>query len=406
MSTQTTDIAKIDVTEVTTIMQGAGLMLTKNEVSAKKAEDAGKALLDTIEAEGMSDDLDAALNEWQGKAKTLLGIMNERRSPITQIMTKMAKFFTEQEAKLDPKKPESIFAKIQIKRNEYAALKAKNAKEAADKILLEQNTANEKVDLTAEIQTQIKAIYNDKLFAFKKFVTDTYNKLTLENLAEIKTKISDVKIVYPLEAWNQIEPTIFAKYMKPEDVQTLINTERDKLYDECSANFRENMEAHKQETLDFIPSRINELKAIAKSSAAEKKRLEEDAEKRKKAQEAQALANKKIQDAADAKNIEAQKKMQRAGNLFNSSAALQQVKESQAKVREGYTINILDTDGYAAVFMFYFEKEGRGLTVEEFGKKTMAQMVTFAEKSAHKNNEKIDSKHLEYVETFKAVVTK
>lgn len=406
MSTQTTDIAKIDVTEVTTIMQGAGLMLTKNEVSAKKAEDAGKALLDTIEAEGMSDDLDAALNEWQGKAKTLLGIMNERRSPITQIMTKMAKFFTEQEAKLDPKKPESVFAKIQLERNNYAALKAKKAKDAADKILLEQYTANEKINLKAEIQTQIKAIYNDKLFAFKKFVTDTYNKLTLENLAEIKTKISDAKINYPLEAWNQIEPTIFAKYMNEDDVKALVIEEREKLYDECSANFRENMEAHKQETLDLIPSRINELKAIAKSSAAEKKRLEADAEKRKKAQEDLALKNKKEQEEADAKKIEAQKKMQTAGNLFNSSAALQQVKESQTKAREGYKINVIDTDGFAAIFMFYFEKEGRGLSVEDFSKKTMAQMVTFAEKSAHKNNEKIDSKHLEYVETFKAVVTK
>ena len=406
MNTEVTEIAKIDITEVTTIMQGAGLMLSKNEKSAFLAENAGNALLDTIEAEGMSDDVDAALNVWQGKAKELLPIMTGRRSPITQIMTKMAKFFTELENKLDPKKPESVYAKIQVKRNEWAALKAKEAKDKQDKILLEQNIANEKVNLTAEINTQIKSIYNNKLFTFKKFVTDTYNKLTLENLEEIKTKISETKIVYPLEAWNQLEPTIFAKFMKSDDVTSLINEEREKLYDECSANFRENMEAHKLETLDFIPSRINELKAIAKSSAAEKKRLEADAETRRKAQEALALKNKKEQEEADAKKIEAQKKMQTAGNLFNSSAALQQVKENQSKVREGYKINVLDTDGYAAIFMFYFEKEGRGLTVEEFGKKTMVQMTTFAEKSAHKNNEKIDSKHIEYVETFKAVVTK
>lgn len=405
MST-TTELAKIDVNEIAEIMSGASAILTKNENLAIAAEKGGQQLLDTIEAEGMSDDIDKAVNEWQVKAKDASGILNKRRVPITQVIDKMKSFFTELEGKIDPKKPNSVYAKLQLKRNEWATEKAKKAKAEQDAIIKKQNIANEKVSLSAEIATQIKSIYNTKLFAFKKFVTDTYDKLTLENAEEIKAKISDAKINYPLEAFNAIVPTIFAKFMEPAEVGDLIVETRAKLYDECAANFREIMEAHKSETLDLIPSRINELKAIAKSSKAEKERLEKQAEERRlqKIKDEQEAANQKAID--DAKIIEDQKKKQTAGNLFDSTAALAQVKESTGKSREGYTINVLDTDGIADLFMFYFQKEGRGLTVEKFLKKDFTQIKAFAEKFAHKNDERIVSEHLQYEETYKAIASK
>ncbi|WP_231489868.1 hypothetical protein [Pedobacter sp. Leaf170] len=405
MST-TTELAKIDVDEIAEIMQGASAVLSKNENLALAAEKGGQQLLDTIEAEGMNDELDSAANQWQVKAKDAAGILNKRRVPITQVIDKMKSFFTELEGKIDPKKPNSVYSKIQAKRNEWAGEKAKKAKAEQDAIIKKQNIANEKISLAAEIATQIKQIYNTKLFTFKKFVTDTYDKLTIDNAAEIKGKINDVKINYPLEAFDKIVPTVFAKYLNDEQVGELIVECRAKLYDDCAANFREIMEAHKNETLDLIPSRINELKAIAKSSEAERKRLEEQAEERRlqKVKDEQEAAKQKALD--DAKAIEDQKKKETAGNLFDSAAALAQVKESTGKSREGYTINVLDTSGIADLFMFYFEKEGRGLTVEKFLKKDFTQIKAFAEKFAHKNDEKIISEHLQYEETYKAIASK
>jgi hypothetical protein len=93
MST-TTEIQRINVNEIAETMQGAGAILTANEVFGNKAVTGAQRLLDTIEAEGMTDELDAAVNEWQVKAKQAIVIMNNRRSPITQIMTKMAKYLT------------------------------------------------------------------------------------------------------------------------------------------------------------------------------------------------------------------------------------------------------------------------------------------------------------------------
>lgn len=405
MST-TTEIATVDVEEISTIMQGAGAVLALNTNLVNKAETGGQQLMDTIEGEGMTKELDAAVNEWQVKAKTALGILNTRRTPITQVMDKMKSFFTELEGKLDPKKANSIYAKLQIKRNEFAAAEAKRAKEEQAKIQLEKDTNAEKISLTAEIATQIKNIYNDKLFTFKKFLSDTYDRLTLQNQVEIEGKIKNTTEKLPLEAWNKIEPTIFARFMKKEDVDALVTEIRDNLYNECFADFGDQMQSKKFEIFDKIPSRINELKAIEKAGAAEKQRLETEAANRKAAEEKRALEEAEAQKKADLKKIDDRKKMANAGNMFDASAQLQQVKENTAKAREGYKLNILGTAGFAAIFMFWFEKEGSGLTVEAFGKKTVDQMVKFAEKYAHKNNEMIDSESLVYEETYKAVVTK
>lgn len=408
MSNTTTAIEKINVTEVASTMAGAGEILTRNENLASKAVTGAQQLLDTIEAEGMSDDLDAALNDWQVKAKQCVKIMNERRSPITQIMARMAKFFTEQEGKLDPAKPDSVYAKIQLKRNAWAKQKADEAKKKEQEILHQQNIAKERVSFKAEVETHIRKIYGEKLFAFKQFAVKIYNSLSLENVAEVKAKLNAVKTNYPLEKFNEIEPTAaMAFYLEAEDQKQIIVDVREALYDELSANFKENMEAEKERLLDLIPSRVNELKEIAKAGEEEKKKLEEEAERRRLADEARQKLEAAEQSKRDQEAIEAKKQLENATTLFDTTAQLAEIKEdSTARVRQGYKINVLNASGWGAIFMMYFEQEGQKLDVEAFGKKTLNQMKAFAEKQAHKTGEKIASAHLEYEEDFKAVASK
>lgn len=402
----TTEIQRIDVNEIASTMQGAGDILTKNENLALKAVNGAEQLLDTIEAEGMSDELDAALNAWQVKAKDAVKIMNTRRSPITQIMTKMARYFTEQEAKLDPVKADSIYAKIQLKRNEWARKKAddQKAKEAA--IIKQQNIDKERISIIADIQTSIRSVYGEKLMAFKKAIINKYNSLTLENAEEVKLYINQRGVVYPLDKFREIQPAVFPMYLDKVEVEKLVYDEREKLYDELSANFRENLEAEKLTYLDLIPSRINELKEIAKAGAEKKKELELAAQKRKEEADAKLKQDQADQEARDKAKIKAHAEMSTAGTLFNTAAALAEVKENTAKVREGYKITIHNAAGWGALFMFYFEKEGQKLDVETFGKKSMNQMKAFCEKHAHKTGEMVISDQLFYEEDFKAVASK
>jgi len=404
----TTAIEKINVTEVASTMQGAGEVLTRNENLAVKAVNGAQQLLDTIEAEGMSDALDTALNDWQVKAKQCVTIMNERRSPITQIMTRMAKFFTEQEGKLDPAKADSVYAKIQLKRNAWAKQKADDQKKKEAEILKQQNIAKEKVSFKAEVETHIRKIYGEKLLAFKQFAVKKYNELTVDNVAEVKAKLKGISTNYPVDKFNEIEPTAaMAFYLTDEDQKQIIVAGRNSLYDELSANFKENMEAERERLLDLIPSRVNELKEIAKAGAEEKKKLEKAAEDRRIADEARQKREATEQAEKDKAAIAANVQMETASTLFDATAQLAEIKgDSAARVLEGYNIQVTDNAGWGAIFMFFFEKSAGELSVDDFGKKSGNQMKAFCEKHAKKTGEKIDNKYLVYEEVYKAVATK
>ena len=98
MTTETVQTANlpIKVEEFTNIIQAAPDMLSKNQASVARCNDAGKTLLDTIEGIGEinNDDLDAKVADFIDKAKVTVKKMNERRSPLTQFLTRVAKEFT------------------------------------------------------------------------------------------------------------------------------------------------------------------------------------------------------------------------------------------------------------------------------------------------------------------------
>lgn len=361
MSNTTTEVQRIDVNEIASTMQGAGEVLTANESLALKAVKGAQQLLDTIEGQGMSDELDAALNEWQVKAKQAVSIMNQRRSPITQIMTKMAKYFTEQEAKLDTAKPDSIYTKVQLTRNAWARQKADEAKKKEQEILKQQNIEKERISIIADIQTSIRSVYGEKLMAFKKAIINKYNSLTLENVEEVKSYINQRGVVYPIDKFREIMPAVFPMYLEKAEVDKLIYDEREKLYDELSANFRENIEAEKDKYLDLIPSRVNELKEIAKAGAAKKLELEQAAQKRKEEADAKLKQDQLDQEARDKAKIKADAEMATAGTLFNSAAALAEVKENTARVREGYKITVHNAAGWGRFFSSTSKKKARSL---------------------------------------------
>lgn len=403
----TTEIQKVNVTEITATMALTSQVLVANETLSEKAVNGAKQLLDTIDAEGMTEDIDAALNTWQTNAKKATEIMNKRRSPITQIMSKMTKMFTTLENDLDPTKPESWYSKVQEQRNKFAKEKALEAKKKADAILAQQNLEKERISIVSDIQIQIRKLYSQKLLAFRQAIQNAYNQLTLENSDEIKKSISVRPNAYPIDKFREFNPSVFTVYIGEDELKEIIYSEREKLYAELSADFTVNMDSEKANALELIPSRLKELKAIADAGEAEKKRLEDLAEQRKK--DADALLQKQAAEQAekDKKTVASNAQMETATTLFTAAAALAEVKdETKGKSKEGYKINVLNAGGWGAIFMFYFEKEGATASVEDLGKKTMNQMKTFCEKYALKNEEFIDNDYVVYEEVYKAVVTK
>jgi len=397
----------IKVEEITSTMASAGQVLAENKSLLERCTAKGRLLIDTA-ASGMSDELDKEINDWQVKAKQALQILNDRRAPITQLMTKMAKVFTGMEAEIDPTKPTSYFAQAQALRNQWAKEKAELKRIEEAKIKAKQDKDKEAINLKAEIAKQVRELYNTKLFSFKNFIAATFNKLTLENVEEIRKAINSVKINYPVDKFNELVPTLFASHHSNEELNTIIVEVRDSLYNELSANFTENMEVAKSESIDKIPSRINELKAIAKSSAAEKERLEKEAKERQEREAAQLAADQEAQKLADQKRIEEEKKMNEAATAFDAQMSMAQLAESQAKTKESYSIEVSSAEGWGAIFLFWFEHEGKGMAPADIEKKTMKQMKAFAEKKAgiKGGGVFIDNIYVNYIDEVKAVVTK
>ncbi len=406
MQTETQTVELIKFEEINSLIANAPDVLAKNQNLHDKAVAKAISLQDTIEAEGMTDELDAEVNKWMVSAGKALKINNERRSPITQMLTQVAKVFTSLEAPFDPTKKDSYYAKFQVHRNGWAIKKAnaQRAKEAA--ILKQQNIDKEKISIKAEIELQIRNAYYDKLEAFKRHRTNLLNDMTLETINDGIQKINDFAIDYPKDKFNELPVAVNPIYIDSVEKDRILGVARIELYQELSANFRENMEVLKQELKDKIPSKKRELQNIAKAGEEEKAALKEQARLRQVADQKKADEEAASKRLADSKKVEMTKQMETASTLFDTAAQLEEVKASTGKVRSSYKIVVTEPAGWGAIFLFWFENEGQGLDLEAIEKKTFKQLKTFAEKHANKTEEFIDNDALIYEEELKAVVTK
>lgn len=403
--TENTSLIRFE--EVNALISNAPDVLEKNQRLHDKAVNAAIALQDTIEAQGMSDELDKEVNDWMIKAKQVIEINNKRRSPITQMLTQIAKTFTTLEAPFDSTKKDSYYATFQIHRNAYAKKKAEIQRQKEAEILRKQNIEKEKITLKAEIERQIRNGYYDKLEAFQKYYTGLLNDMTLENLKENKAKIENIKLDYPKDKFNELPVNASTIYVNSVESERMIGVARVELYLELTANFRENMEALRSDLLDKIPSRKRELDQIAKAASAElQAEMQRKADQRRKAEEAEAERLSAEKRKADEDKIKLEQQMNTASTLFDTASELAEIKESTGKVRQGYKITVTEPAGWGAIFLFWFEKEGQKLNPDEMEKKTFKQLKTYCEKYAHKHNEKIDNDAVVYEEEYKAVTTK
>lgn len=91
--------------EVVNILQAAPGILTDNETRVTRCSNAGKSLLDTINATNgiNSDEVDGQVQKFIEASKQTLKRINGSRTPITQMLTAISKRFTSLESEIDVK---------------------------------------------------------------------------------------------------------------------------------------------------------------------------------------------------------------------------------------------------------------------------------------------------------------
>lgn len=393
----------IKVEEFTTLMKSAPDALGKNQKSIANCNSAGQAILDTIQGEGMTDELDAKAAEYLKKVNVTITNMKSRRAPVTQLFDRIRSIFTTDEKAIDPKDKSTIPGKIAAERDRYAALKREEERRKQQEMQRQANIEKEKGTYRFAIEQAINTHMSSYFAEQQKNLSHIWESITLATFELKEKSIRGWSTLYPREHFDTFNQDITTYYL---DAQTKANIKAEILsnkYSAFSQQYKFDMEDLRQSFIDRLSSKKQELieeeelrkkdaEAAAKAETERKQREEEERKQREleiqqKEHEQQQKAESSIQSA-------------QMNSLFATAAASVTTRTSKAKVTE--RIKILHPAGFLEIYQMWWINEGQNLTIEEL-EKIHKKMISFCEKKANSDDEmKIKSKYIRYEEEVKA----
>lgn len=396
-----TELIKID--EAKNILSSFPDIMGKNTNSVKKCNEAGKALLDTIEGEGMNETIDQATADYLKKVSVTLKNMDERRKPITQIFDRVRSFFTSQEKEIDPKDSTTIPGKLVAKRNEYAKFKyeeeQKRKKEAEQRARIE----TEKANYQQIIENSLLSYFNQYLSSKVSELQGIFSNLTHESFDREVIGITVFQTDYPKSHFDKFSADSATYYISQETKQEIRREVLEGKYEQYAQQYKAKIVSVKQDLTDRVPSKrkeLAELEQLRLANAEEAAKAEELRKQREK--EAAAKRMEELKKEEEAAKQEAALKAQQSsiGSLFMEAAASIAPPPTNAKVKE--KIVVLHQQGYLEIFQMWWINEGQTLPVEEL-EKIFKKMITYCEKQANGKDQKhIESKFIRYEADVKA----
>lgn len=408
MSTELTNKGNelIKTEEFTNVMKSAPGILERNELAVTNCNNAGQALIDTIDSLGgiNSDELDAKIADYIEKAKITTKNMNDRRSPITQLLTAVSKRFTTLEAVIDIKSPATIPYKLQDARNKYAARKLEEQKKREAEARRLQAVENEKAGYKSDISVLLDTVYGTYIESHINAVNDMYDRVTLENYNEQSALI---KQSFPAFDWadyaSKVKDTVTTFHIDEETKKTIKNEVARVKKDEFTKRYSFEMDDLKQALTDKLPSRRKELEELAilsKQNAEEAARKAEEAKAREAEERKKAEEERKRQEEAAKQQAAAERATAEVQSAFNFGMSVAPGTALKAKVTK--KIEVTNPQGFMLIYQLWFTKEGINLPAGEL-EKVHKKMITFCEKEANKDGgEQIKSPLINYVDDVKA----
>lgn len=393
----------IKVEEFTSLMKSAPDALGKNQKSIANCNSAGQAILDMIQGEGMTDELDAKAAEYLKKVNVTITNMKSRRAPVTQLFDRIRSIFTTDEKAIDPKDKSTIPGKIAAERDRYAALKREEERRKQQEMQRQANIEKEKGTYRLAIEQAINTHMSSYFAEQQKNLSHIWESITLATFELKEKSIRGWSTLYPREHFDTFNQDITTYYL---DAQTKENIKAEILnnkYFAFSQQYKFDMEDLRQSFIDRLSSKKQELieeeelrkkdaEAAAKAETERKQREEEERKQREleiqqKEHEQQQKAESSIQSA-------------QMNSLFATAAASVTTRTSKAKMTE--RIKILHPAGFLEIYQMWWINEGQNLTIEEL-EKIHKKMISFCEKKANSDDEmKIKSKYIRYEEEVKA----
>jgi hypothetical protein len=448
-TTQTNQVAVIE-NSIEVLKTGPQILAT-NQQRAEKALAVGRNILSTIQETGMTPELDERAKNYLVNINKAGKEMKEERAAVTQIMDELKKMYTVVENDLDIKKAGTVPALIQEQRDAYARQIAEEAEARRRAAEIEAAKKNEAIEIASHAEKMLNEQFNEWLLGKKMAMTKFFNGLTLETFDEGEQRLTQAKIVVNWEPC-QVHHLAFVRYHLAGETHAIEMAKYNELLPDFQNSAIAELTIHRDDIIEKLPSKKAELleakrladeayqaelkarqaekerlEAIAKANEAEKKKLEAAAEQARKKEADEAAQRKAQQDAAEKEKAdresaesarlaeeaaEAKRKADMDADIKKQGEQTMVMFEKEAAVAEsvdapetkqGYEITVLHPVGFTQIFALWFEKVGKDLPVDKIGNTKLDQMKAWAEKEAHKAGMKIDSKFLQYNETYKAV---
>lgn len=412
------------------VLKSGPQILVSNQQRKDKALSVGRNILDSIQQQGMSPELDERAKNYIININSASKSMKEERSQVTQIMDALKKMYTEVENEMDPKKAGTIPAQIQTHRDAYAkqvAEEAERKRKEAEKAAAE---AKERIEVKSKLEIRLAEYFNNYLLDKKQKFNSKFNSLVLDSFADDAVAIRGYEPNYSADHFNAFAPMV-PSILSQDVIHELAAEVKEGKYEEYAGIYKTEMLALKQDIVDKLPSKHTELQeqrrleiekrdaeraAAAAKNEADRKAAEERQRQAAEAEQKAAEERKRREEEEEARIAEeaaaAQKKaeedalIKKQGEetmvMFEKEAAIAETAPAP-EVRQGFEITVLHPVGYTQIFAIWFEKVGKDLPVDKIGNTKLEQMKSWAEKEAHKNGTKIDSKFIKYEETYTAV---
>lgn len=397
MTTQ--KIAIIQQENIQTIISVAPQSYQDNKVSKVKCIEAGQVILDAIQAQGMTDELDQQAAQYIEKARKTVKKMNERRSPVTKLFDDIRKEFTAMESAIDPTKSDTIPYKLQQCRNKFAAKKRAEEEERRRREYERQQAEAARIKMRQDVELDFQQQFQKLVTAACSSLEEIDNAITLDNYEALSSQIQEISTTLPADFIDNLHagiciPSIIAK----EELRSAEAEAKQRFVKQFSEQYEYEVGTTKQHILDRLPSKRANLERIVKANAEEAARIKAEMEQRQRQEAAEQEAARKRKEEEEKQKAEMARQQAEMANLFGQQSLSQQT--YQPKVKVAQKINLLNPEGIMPILSMWWTKEGCHLTVEELCKMFKKQ-ITFCEKLA-KEGTYIEDESVEYVEDVKA----
>ena len=383
---------------IQTIVSAAPQSYQDNKLSREKCIEAGQAILDAIQAQGMTDELDQQAATFIEKARKTVKKMNERRSPVTKLFDDIRNEFTAMENAINPLKADTIPYQLQQLRNQFAAKKRAEEEERRrreyERQQAEQARARMKQDIEEDFKAQFQQLVNkvcNDLSAIDSAVTLANYETSFKQIKEFSSALP-ADFLYNLHTYIRIPAGVSVEELRKVEIET-----KERLGKQFSEQYDFEVDSTKQYIIDRLPSKKANLERMAQANEEEAARIKAEMEARQRREAEQQEAERRRKEEEEKQKAEMARQQSEMDSLFATQASLQ---EYQPKTKVTKKIEILNPEGIMPILSMWWSKEGCHLTVEELSKMFKKQ-ITFCEKLA-KEGTFIEDESVCYIDDVKA----